>query len=122
MESSCDVGGPKYPWPVVNRKMKSSRVGLTPRCHRMIELDDYLRIKELMRQHERLQMVSLHEEHRVSEPRVHGKCREIVVNLPMEISPPAVNISRDGVAMEVGPLDNGCRGSVQSSGNALIRQ
>ena len=110
MESSCDVGGPKYPWPVVNRKMKSSRVGLTPRCHCMIEFGDYLRIKELTRNHERLQMVSLHEEHRVLEPRVYGKCWEIVVNLPMEISPPTVNIPRDGVVKEVGLLDNGCNG------------
>ena len=110
MESSCDVGGPKYPWPAVNGKVQSSRVGLTPRCHRMIELDDYPRIIESTWRHERLHMVSLHEEHGVSELRVSGKCREIVVNLPMEISPSAVNIPRDGAAREVRPHDDGCRG------------
>ena len=109
MESRCDVGGPKYPWPAVNRKMKSSRIGLTPRCHRMIELGDYPRIKELTRHHEWLQMVSLHEEHGVSEPWVGGKCREIVVHLPMEISPPTVNIPWDGVAGEVRSPGDGCR-------------
>ena len=109
MESSCDVGGPKYPWPAVNRKMKSIRVGLTPRCHRMIELDDYPRIIELMRHHEWLQMVSLHEEHGVPESRVHGKCREIVVNLSMEIFPPAANIPRDGVVGEEWSPDDGRR-------------
>ena len=67
MESSCDVGGPKYPWPCVNGKMQSSRVGLSPRRHREINLDDYPRIKILKRHHERLQAVSLHEEHGVSE-------------------------------------------------------
>ena len=107
MESGCDVGGSKYPWPTVDRKMKSSRVGLTPRCHRMIEFDDYSRIIELTRHHEWLQMVSLHEEHGVSEPRVRGKCREIVVDLPMEISPFTDNIPRDGVAGEVRPPDDG---------------
>ena len=74
MESSCDVGGPKYPWPTVDGKMQSSRVGLSPRRHRVIKLDDYPRIKILTRRHERLQMVSLHEEHGVSELRGLGKC------------------------------------------------
>ena len=46
MESSCYVGGPKYPWPAVDGKVQSIQVGLTPRCHRMIELDDYPRIIE----------------------------------------------------------------------------
>ena len=109
MESSCDVGGPKYPWPAVDRKVQSSRVGLIPRCHRMKELDDYLRIVESTQHHERLKMISLHEEHGVSELRVCCKCREIVVHLPMEISPPTVNIPRDGVSGEVRPPDDGCR-------------
>ena len=98
MESSCDIGGPKYPWPAVDRKMKSSRVVLSLGCHRMIELDDDPRIIVLTRHHEWLQMVSLYEEHGVSKPGVRGKCREIVVHLPMEISLHAVNIPRDGVA------------------------
>ena len=109
MESSCDIGGLKYPWPAVDRKMKSSRDGLSPRCHHMIELDDDPRILELTRNHELLQMVSLHKEHGVSEPRVCGKCREVVVNLSMEISPPAANIPRDGVTWEVRPPDDGCQ-------------
>ena len=109
MDSSCDIEGPKYPWPAVDRKMKSSRVGLSPGCHRMIELDDDPRIIELTRHHERLQMVSLHKKHGVSEPQVCVKCREFVVNLSMEISPPVANIPRDGVAGEVRPHDDGCR-------------
>ena len=110
MENSCDVGGPKYPWLTVDGKMQSSRVSLTPRRHRAIKLDDYPRIIVLTRCHERLQMVSLHKEHGVSELRVLGKWQEIVVNLPVEISPAVVNILRDGAAREEGPPDNRCRG------------
>ena len=90
--------------------MQSSRVGLTPRRHRIIKLDDYPRIIESTRHHERLQMVSLHEEHGVSELRVSEKCREIVVKLPLEISPSTVNIPLDGAAREVRPPDDRCRG------------
>ena len=110
MKSSCDVEGPKYPWPAVDGKMQSRRVGLSPRCHRMIKLDYYPRIIVSTWHHELLQMVSLHKEHGVSKLRVLGKCREIVVNLPVEISPYTVNIPRDGAAMEVRPPNNGCRG------------
>ena len=109
MESGCDVGSPKYLWLAVDRKVESSRVGLTPRCHRMIELNDYPRIIESTRHHERIQMISLHEEHGVSELRVYCKCREIVVHLPVEISPSVVNISQDGVVGEVRPPNDGCR-------------
>ena len=109
MEGSCDIGGQKYPWPTVDRKMKSSHVGLSPRCHRMIELDDDPRIIVLTRHHEWLQMVSLYEKHGVSEPRVHGKCWEIVVHLPMEISISAANIPRYGVTGEVRSPDDGPR-------------
>ena len=122
VESSCDVGGPKYPWSVVDGKMQSSRVGLSPRCHRVITLDDYPRIKISTQRHEQLQAVSLHKEHGVLELRVLGKCREIVVNLPVQISLTAVSITLDGVAVEVGPPGNGCRGKVRGSSNALIRQ
>ena len=109
MESCCDIGGPKYPWPAVDREMKSSRVGLSPGCHRMIELDDDPRIIVLTWHHECLHMVSLYEKHGVSEPRVRGKCREIIVHLPMKISIPAANIPRDGVAGEVRSPDDGPR-------------
>ena len=90
--------------------MQSNRVGLSPRRHHMIKLDDYPRIIELTRCHEQLQMVSLHEEHGVSELRVRSKCQEIVVNIPVEISPSVVNIPLDGATKEVRPPDNGCRG------------
>ena len=110
MESSCDVGGPKYPWPAIDGKMQSSRVGLSPRLHCVIKLDDYPRIKILTRRHERIQIVSLHEEHGVLEFRVLEKYLEIVVNLPVQISLSAVNIPRDGAAMEVRPPNNGYRG------------
>ena len=94
----------------VNGKLQSCRVGLLPSRHRVIKLDDYPRIKISKRCLERLQMVSLHEEHGVSELWVLDKCREIVVNLLVQISLAAVNIPRDGAAMEVRPHDNGCRG------------
>ena len=110
MESSYDVGGPKYPWPVVDGKMQSSWVGLSPRHHRVIKLDDNPVIKISTQRHERLQMVSLQEDHGVSKLWVLDKCWEIVVNLLMQISPTAVKIPLDGAAMEEGPLDNRCKG------------
>ena len=110
MKSSCDVGGPKYPWLTVDGKIQSRRVGLSPRCHRMIKLDNYPRIIVSMRRHERLQMVSLHKETGVSERLVRSKCREIIVNLPVEIYPSAVNIPRDGAARDVRLPEDGCRG------------
>ena len=110
MESSCDVEGPKYPWPAIDGKMQSSRVGFSLRRHRVIKLDDYPRIEISTQCHEQLHMVSLHEEHGVSELRVLGKCQEIVVNLLVHVSPTAVNIPRDGYAMKGRPPDNGCRG------------
>ena len=73
----------------------------------MIELGDDPRIIELTRYHEWLHMVSLYEEHGVSKPRVHSKCREIIVHLPMKISIPTANIPRDGVAGEVRSPNDG---------------
>ena len=54
MESSCGVEGSKYAWSIIYEKMQSSLVGLTPRRHRMIKLDDYPRIIESTWRHERL--------------------------------------------------------------------
>ena len=76
----------------------------------MIKLDDYPRIEKSTRRHEWPQVVSVHKEHGVLELRVLGKCREIILNLPVQISRTVVSISWDGAGMEVGPLDNGCRG------------
>ena len=121
MESFYDIGGSKYPWPAVNREMKSSRVGLSSGCHRVIELGDDPRIIVLKRHHEWLQMVSFYEEHGVSKPQVLSKCLEIIVHLPMKISIPAANITRDGVAGEVRSPDDGPRRQVWGSGNTLIR-
>ena len=54
MKRSCDVRGPKYPWPAVDGKIQSRRVGLSPRCHHMIKLDDNPRIIVSTRHQERL--------------------------------------------------------------------
>ena len=121
MESYCDVRGPKYPWPAVDREMKSSRVGLSSGCHSVVELGDYPRIIVLTRHHEWFKMLSLYEEHGVSEPRVFSKCREIIVHLPMKISIPTANIPQNGVAGEVRSPDDGPRRQVWGSENTLIR-
>ena len=121
MESCYDIERPKYPWPAVNREMKSSQVRLSSRCHRVIELGDHLRIVVLTRHHKWIQIVSLYEEHGISESRVRGKGQEIIVQLPMIISIPAANIPRDGVAGKVRPPDDGPRGQVWGSENTLIR-
>ena len=60
IKSSCDVRGPEYPWPAVDGEMKSCWVGLAPRCHRVVELNDHPRVEKLTRCHERLQGVLLH--------------------------------------------------------------
>ena len=73
----------------------------------MIELDNDSRIIVLTRHNEWLQMVSLYQKHGVLEPQVRGKCREIIVHLPMEIFVPAANIPRDGVVGEVRSPDDG---------------
>ena len=121
MESCYDVGGLKYPWPTVDREMKSSRVGLSSGCQRVIELGDNPRIIVLTRYHKWLQMVSLYEEHGVSEPWVCRKCREIIIHLPMKISIPIANIPWDGVAGKVRSPDDGPRRQVWASENTLIR-
>ena len=110
MEGCCDIGGPKYPWPTVNRVMKSSRFRLSSGCHRVIELGDDPRIVVLTRHHKWLQMVLLSEEHGISKPQVRDKGREIIVQLPMIISILAANIPKDGVAGKVRPPDYGPRG------------
>ena len=121
MEGCCDIGGPEYPWPAVNIEMKSSRVRLSPGCHRVIELGNDSRIVVLTRRHKWLQMVSLYEEHGLSKPMVRGKGREIIVQLPMIISITIANIPWDGVAGKVRPSDDGPRGQVWGSCNSLIR-
>ena len=60
IKGSCDVRGPEYPWPAVNGEMKSSLVGLALGCHRVVELDDHLRVEKLTRCHDRLQGVLFH--------------------------------------------------------------
>ena len=87
----------------------------------MIELGNDPRIIELKRHHKWIQIVSLYEEHGVSEPRVRSKCREIIVHLPMKISIPVANIPRNGVAWEVRSPDDEPRRQVWGSGNTLIR-
>ena len=112
MDGCYDIRGPKYLWPAVNREMKSSQVRLSLGCHRVIELGDDLRIVVLTRHYKWLQMVSLYEEHGISEPRVRNKGREIIVQLPMIISIPTANIPRYGVAGEVRPPNDGPRGQI----------
>ena len=60
IKSSCDVKGPEYPWSAIDGEMKSCRVGLAPRCHRVVELNDHPRVEKLMRCHEQLQGALLH--------------------------------------------------------------
>ena len=60
IKSSYDVRGPKYSWLTVDREMKSCRVGLAPRCHRVVELNDHPRVEKLTRCYEWLQGVLFH--------------------------------------------------------------
>ena len=45
IERSCNVYGPKHPWSTINRKMNSSRIGLSPKGHSVVELDDHPRVE-----------------------------------------------------------------------------
>ena len=60
IECSGDVLGLEYPWPAVDGEMKSSRVGLAPGCHRVVELVDHPRVEKSTMCHEWLQGVPLH--------------------------------------------------------------
>ena len=62
----------------INREVDDSRMGDSPGCHGVIELNDHPWIEKPVRGHERLQGVSLHKPHGISEFRKGGKIINVV--------------------------------------------
>ena len=60
IERSCDIYDPKYPYSAIDSKMNSSRIGLSPGRHSVVELDDHPRVEKQTWGHKWLQGVPLH--------------------------------------------------------------
>ena len=54
IECSCNVSGPNCPLTAINREVDGSRMGDSPGCHSVIELNDHSGVEKLARGHERL--------------------------------------------------------------------
>ena len=65
--------------------MDDSRIGDSPGCHSVIELNDHPGVEKLARCHERLQGVLLHKPHAISELRKGGKIRYVVKGLVVQL-------------------------------------
>ena len=51
IECSYNVRGPKCPLTAINREVDDSRIGDSPGCHSLIELNDHPRVEESARGH-----------------------------------------------------------------------
>ena len=60
IERGCYIRGPKYPKSAIDSEMNGRRIGLSPEGHRVVKLDDHLRVEKPMRCHKWLQGVALH--------------------------------------------------------------
>ena len=85
IECSCNINGPKYPLTAINREVYGSRMGVSPGCHSLIKLDDHTRVEKPAWSHERLQGVSVHKPHRVSELEKGGKRRYVIKGLIVQV-------------------------------------
>ena len=83
MECGCNIGDLKCPLTTINQEMDNSRMRYSLGCHGMVELDDHPGVEEPAWGHKRLQGVSLHKPHRISELRIDRKGWEIIICLTM---------------------------------------
>ena len=93
IECSCNISGPKYPLTTINRKVYSSRMGVSPGCHSLIKLDDHTRVEKPASSHERLQGVPVHKPHRVPELGKGGKRRYVIKGLIVQVLGTTIRIS-----------------------------
>ena len=123
IERSCNVYGPKHPWSTINRKMNSSRIGLSPKGHSVVELDDHPRVEKPTWGHKWLQGVPLYYPHRVDELWICSKGWKIIINFVMRVLGTKIRIFGNRVAVEEGSPDDRSRGHIQReiSSKALSR-
>ena len=57
----------------INGELDGSRMGDSPGCHNMVELNDHPRVEKLVRGHKRIQGVLLHKPHGISKLGIGGK-------------------------------------------------
>ena len=81
MECSCNIGGLKCPLVAIDREMDNNGIGYSPRCHGMVELDDYPGVEESTQGHKRLQGVPLHKPHGISKLGICSKSWKIIICL-----------------------------------------
>ena len=60
IERSCYIRGSKYPRSAIDSEMNGRQIGISPRGHRVVKLDDHSRVEKSTRCHEWLQGVALH--------------------------------------------------------------
>ena len=85
---------------IIDTESELQRTRRSPGGHRMVELKHHPRIVELPRRHKRQKRVMLDQSHRVPEPGVRSKFRNVVIRLPMKIPKVEPYIPRDRVPDE----------------------
>ena len=85
MECGYNIGDLKCLLATINREMDNSRMRYSLGCHGIVELDDYLRVKEPTRDHKRHQGVPLHKPHRISELGISSKSWKIIICLTVQL-------------------------------------
>ena len=100
IECSCNVGGSKCPLTSIDREVDDSRMGDSPGCHGVKELNDHSWVEKLAWGRERLQGVPLHKTHGISEPGKGRKIRYVVKGLVVQLFSTTIRISCNGATME----------------------
>ena len=85
IEGSCNISGLKYPLMAINREVYDSRIGVSPRCHGLIELNDHPRVEKSAWSNERLQGVPVHKPYGVSKLEKGEKSRYVKKDLIVQV-------------------------------------
>ena len=93
IECSCNISGPKYPLTTINKEVFGSRIGVSPGCHSLIELDDHSGIEKPAWSHERLQGVPVHKKHGVSKLGKGGKSKYVIKDLIVQVLGTTIRIA-----------------------------
>ena len=85
IKCSYNISGPKYPLTAINREVYGSRIGVSPRCHSLIELDDHSGVEKPALSHKRLQGVPVHKSHGVYELGKGDKSKYVIKDLIVQV-------------------------------------
>ena len=113
IECRYNVRGLKRPLTAINREVDEKRMGDSPGCHSVIELNDHRGVEKQARDHERLQGVPLHKPYGISELGKGGKIRHVVKGLVVQLFVTAIRISNSGATMEDRSSDKRSKGQIQ---------